>query len=73
MAGSDEGRCAAFVVNHDARYRAYVNRCSHVGTPLDLWPNQLFTDDGPCIGDRLTALPLTRDGDMIVVRFPVER
>jgi len=34
------------VVNHDGAYRAYVNRCPHVGTPLDLWPNEFFTDDG---------------------------
>jgi nitrite reductase/ring-hydroxylating ferredoxin subunit len=36
----------AFVVNHDGRYRAYVNLSPHVGTPLDLWPNEFFTDDG---------------------------
>lgn len=35
-----------FVVNHDGRFYAYVNRCAHVGTPLDLWPNEFFTDDG---------------------------
>ena len=35
-----------FVVNHAGRYRAYVNRCRHVGTPLDLWPNEFFSDDG---------------------------
>jgi len=35
-----------FVVNHDGRYRAYVNRCPHRGTPLDLWPNELFAEDG---------------------------
>jgi nitrite reductase/ring-hydroxylating ferredoxin subunit len=82
----------AFVVNHDSQYRAYVNRCPHVGTPLDLWPNEFFTEDGralicsthgalyeplsgrctagPCVDDRLTALPLALDGDTIVVRFP---
>src|SRR5262249_56403382 len=36
----------AFVVNHEGRFRAYVNRCPHVGTPLDLWPNEFFTEDG---------------------------
>jgi len=83
---------SAFVVNHDGEFRAYVNRCPHVGTPLDLWPNEFFTDDGralicsthgavyepltgrctagPCVGDRLAALPLTRDGDVLVVRLP---
>jgi nitrite reductase/ring-hydroxylating ferredoxin subunit len=35
-----------FVVNHDGQYRAYVNRCPHVGTPLDLWPNEFYTEDG---------------------------
>ncbi|MBI4269467.1 MAG: Rieske 2Fe-2S domain-containing protein [Candidatus Rokubacteria bacterium] len=37
---------SGFVVNHDARYRAYVNRCPHRGTPLDLWPNELLAEDG---------------------------
>ena len=82
----------AFVVNHDGQYRAYVNRCPRVGTPLDLWPNDFFTDDGrtlicsthgalyeplsghcragPCVGDRLTALPLALEGETIVVRMP---
>jgi nitrite reductase/ring-hydroxylating ferredoxin subunit len=81
-----------FVVNHDGHYRAYVNRCPHVGTPLDLWPNEFFTEDGralicsthgavydpidglctagPCVGDRLAALPLTLDGETLVVRWP---
>jgi nitrite reductase/ring-hydroxylating ferredoxin subunit len=36
----------AFVVNHDGQCRAYVNRYPHVGTPLDLWPNEFFTEDG---------------------------
>jgi nitrite reductase/ring-hydroxylating ferredoxin subunit len=35
-----------FVINFDGRYRAYVNRCAHAGTPLDWWPNEFFTDDG---------------------------
>jgi nitrite reductase/ring-hydroxylating ferredoxin subunit len=35
-----------FVVNFDGRYHAYVNRCSHAGTPLDWWPNEFFSDDG---------------------------
>jgi nitrite reductase/ring-hydroxylating ferredoxin subunit len=42
--------CAArvvdgFVVHHETGYAAYVNRCPHVGTPLDLWPNE-FLDEG---------------------------
>jgi nitrite reductase/ring-hydroxylating ferredoxin subunit len=35
-----------FVVHHDGGFYAYVNRCPHVGTPLDLWPNEFFTEDG---------------------------
>jgi nitrite reductase/ring-hydroxylating ferredoxin subunit len=35
-----------FVVNFEGRYGAWVNRCAHVGTPLDLWPNEFFTEDG---------------------------
>jgi nitrite reductase/ring-hydroxylating ferredoxin subunit len=38
-----------FVINHDGRYRAYVNRCAHVGTPLDLWPNEFLGEDGRTI------------------------
>jgi nitrite reductase/ring-hydroxylating ferredoxin subunit len=47
-------RCGArdvdgFVVNHHGRYRAYVNRCAHVGTPLDLWPNEFLDEEGRLI------------------------
>jgi nitrite reductase/ring-hydroxylating ferredoxin subunit len=35
-----------FVVNHEGVVRAYVNRCPHAGTPLDLWPNEFYTEDG---------------------------
>jgi nitrite reductase/ring-hydroxylating ferredoxin subunit len=35
-----------FVINHGRRFYAYVNRCAHVGTPLDMWPNEFFTEDG---------------------------
>ena len=35
-----------FALNHDGRYHAYLNRCAHVGTPLDLWPNEFLTEDG---------------------------
>ena len=69
-----------FVVNHDGEYHAYVNRCPHVGTPLDLWPNEFFAEDGrtasgyctagPCSGDSLTRLPLRRDGDALIVTCP---
>jgi nitrite reductase/ring-hydroxylating ferredoxin subunit len=78
-----------FIVRTDGDYHAYVNRCPHVGTPLDLWPNEFLTDDGrlvvcsthgaifepatgrcvggPCVGDRLTALSVRREGDLVVV------
>ena len=36
----------AFIVHHEGSYYAYVNRCPHVGTPLDLWPNEFFTENG---------------------------
>ena len=36
----------AFAVNHEGRVYAYVNTCPHVGTPLDLWPNQFLDEDG---------------------------
>lgn len=35
-----------FVVNHGGVVYAYVNRCPHTGTTLDLWPNEFFTEDG---------------------------
>jgi len=35
-----------FVVNHEGGCHAYVNRCPHVGTPLDLWPNEFLSEDG---------------------------
>ena len=38
-----------FAVNHEGRAYAYVNRCPHVGTPLDLWPNEFLTEDGGTI------------------------
>lgn len=36
----------AFVVNAGGTHAAYVNRCPHVGTSLDLWPNEFFSEDG---------------------------
>ena len=35
-----------FVVHFDGTIYAWVNRCPHVGTPLDLWPNEFLSDDG---------------------------
>jgi nitrite reductase/ring-hydroxylating ferredoxin subunit len=44
---ADDGRTVrGFVVNHDGRHHAYVNRCPHRGTPLDLWPNEFLSADG---------------------------
>lgn len=85
-------RVNGFVVNHDGAYHAYMNRCPHVGTPLDLWENEFLSEDarqivcathgavfepatgrctmGPCAGDALTALPLRREGEDIVVACP---
>jgi nitrite reductase/ring-hydroxylating ferredoxin subunit len=40
---------AGFVVHHATGYAAYVNRCSHVGTPLDLWPNEFLSEDGSAL------------------------
>lgn len=83
------GAVEGFVVNHGGGFHAWVNRCPHLGTPLDLWPNEFLSGDGtalvcathgavfapdtgrctagPCAGDALTALPLRRDGDDLVV------
>ena len=38
-----------FAVNDEGRIFAYVNRCAHVGTPLDLWPNEFLAEDGRTI------------------------
>jgi len=35
-----------FIVNVNGSYHAYVNRCPHAGTSLDLWPNEFITEDG---------------------------
>jgi nitrite reductase/ring-hydroxylating ferredoxin subunit len=42
-----EGRLVeCFIVNTDGGFHAYVNRCPHAGTNLDLWPNEFMTEDG---------------------------
>src|SRR5207247_4347103 len=86
------GSVSRSVRNVDGRYHAYLNRCAHVGPPLDLWPNEFFTEDGralicsthgaiyepatglctagPCVGDRLTPLPLTVEDATLVVTCP---
>jgi nitrite reductase/ring-hydroxylating ferredoxin subunit len=35
-----------FIVNVNGSYYAYVNRCPHAGTSLDIWPNEFLTEDG---------------------------
>ena len=35
-----------FIVNVNGSYHAYVNRCPHAGTSLDIWPNEFLTEDG---------------------------
>lgn len=39
-------RVDAFLVNHQGKFHAYVNRCRHMTTPLDFVRNQFFTEDG---------------------------
>ena len=34
-----------FAVNHEGQTYAYVNSCPHVGTSLDLFPNELLSED----------------------------
>lgn len=36
----------AFVVRHDGRPRAYLNKCSHVPVELDWMPGRFFDDSG---------------------------
>jgi len=75
-------RVNGFVVNHDGAVHAYVNRCPHVGTPLDLWENEFLSDDGrrivcathgavfePASG-RCTAGPCAGDA---LARLPLRR
>jgi nitrite reductase/ring-hydroxylating ferredoxin subunit len=35
-----------FVVNHDGRHYAYVNRCPHAGMALDRRAGRFFSEDG---------------------------
>ncbi len=39
----------AFVVGHAGGHHAWLNRCPHVGTPLDLWPNEFLDEEGRTI------------------------
>ena len=42
-------RVNGFIVNHDGAFHAFVNRCPHVGTPLDLWDNEFLAEDARTI------------------------
>ena len=42
-------RVNGFVVNDRGTYHAYLNRCPHVGTPLDLWENEFLSEDARTI------------------------
>ena len=67
-----------FVVNHDGHFRAYVNEfftddgraliCSTHGAVFE--PIDGRCTAGPCVGDRLTPLPLELEGETLVVRLP---
>ena len=39
-------RIDCFVVNHRGQFRAYINSCRHMVTPLDFVRYQFFTEDG---------------------------
>jgi nitrite reductase/ring-hydroxylating ferredoxin subunit len=39
-------RIDGFLVNHRGNFRAYVNRCRHMTTPLDFVRYQFLTEDG---------------------------
>jgi nitrite reductase/ring-hydroxylating ferredoxin subunit len=40
------GNVDGLVVNHAGAVHAFVNRCPHAGTTLDLWPNEFLSEDG---------------------------
>ncbi len=39
-------RIDGFLINYQGNFRAYVNRCRHMTTPLDFVRYQFFTEDG---------------------------
>lgn len=43
---SADGPIEGLVVRHDLAIFAYVNRCPHMGTPLDWMPGQFLSADG---------------------------
>ncbi len=40
------GLQSAFVVRHDGKVYAYLNRCEHLGIELDWQPGEFFDDSG---------------------------
>jgi nitrite reductase/ring-hydroxylating ferredoxin subunit len=44
--GRGAGRLEIFVVRRGSAALGYLNACPHVGTPLDLVPDQFMTEDG---------------------------
>ncbi|MCZ7654849.1 MAG: Rieske 2Fe-2S domain-containing protein [Rhodocyclaceae bacterium] len=40
------GPQSAFVVRHDGKAYAYLNRCAHIGIELDWRPGEFFDDSG---------------------------
>jgi nitrite reductase/ring-hydroxylating ferredoxin subunit len=85
-------RIDGFLVNYQGDFRAYVNRCRHMTTPLDFVRYQFLTDDGrhlicmthgalydpksgvcvegPCKGLALYPLPVTIEGEEVLVGCP---
>ncbi|MFQ5850992.1 MAG: Rieske (2Fe-2S) protein [Candidatus Binatia bacterium] len=39
-------RIDCFLINYEGKYRAYVNRCRHMATPLDFIRYQFLSEDG---------------------------
>ena len=44
--GSGPGQIPVFVIRKDGALYAYINRCPHVGTPLDWTEDQFFDPNG---------------------------
>lgn len=43
--GEGAQRFELLVVRSGGRVFAYVNRCPHQGTPLDIWPSRIISED----------------------------
>jgi len=46
VAETEEGRVGLLVIRRGDQLFAYVNRCPHIGAPLDFRPGQFLTRDG---------------------------